>query len=157
MIECIRPGLPYLMSMGLVPHHIRDLVNDLIRDRQGGELKLDAYVEKYGIEVVEKFMDLVDATCIAGFVNPRLVLKPEDVEDPETQLSVKEIHPEDRSAFFHWAQQEVAAEAAIVKSDPRAESPSDAVDDGPEGEPVRLHPDVSGPDGVELAERSDSV
>jgi hypothetical protein len=82
---------------------------------------------------------LINAYCLAGFVEPQLVLT--EAEQKNTnQVLLEAVHPTDRAAFFNWCQQPHAEAAAAVEPFP------DGSDEGVA---------AGGPGGVsEPAERS---
>ena len=49
-------------------------------------------------------IQLADALCLAGFIDPRLVATAADVTDPETELVLDEIARADRMAYWNWCQ-----------------------------------------------------
>lgn len=65
---------------------------------------------------------LIDAYCVAGFVEPRLWLTQDEADDNDWLLS--DIHPSDRIAFFNWCngvQTEAAATVAPFPDRPDAD------------------------------------
>jgi len=83
---------------------------------------------------------LVDAYCVAGFIEPRLCLTEDDQTDADDWL-LSDIHPADRIAFFNWCNGVHTEAAATVE--PFPDRPTEDVATG-------------GPGGVdsEAAERS---
>jgi hypothetical protein len=60
---------------------------------------------------------LVNAYCLAGFVEPQLVAT--EAEQKNTnQILLEAIHPNDRNAFFNWCQQPHAEASAKVEPFP---------------------------------------
>lgn len=74
---------------------------------------------------------LVDAYCLAGFVNPPLAMTEDDLATPEHVL-LADIHPADRTRFFSWCMGQVGEAAATVEPFPDG-SPEGVATGGPGG------------------------
>jgi hypothetical protein len=90
---------------------------------------------------------LINAYCLAGFVEPQLVLT--EAEQKNTnQVLLDAVHPTDRAAFFNWCQQPHAEAAAAVE--PFPDGPDEGVATGGPGrvsEPAERSLEVAGDGG----------
>jgi hypothetical protein len=60
---------------------------------------------------------LIDGYCVAGFVNPELVMTEADQKNTN-QILLEDIHPADRTAFFNWCNGQHTEAAATVEPFP---------------------------------------
>jgi hypothetical protein len=119
-VEVRTPDIASLIGLGLVPVSARELVNQLIRQ---ADIKSEAEASKAASKLVEQspmgaieaYTDLVNATVIAGFVNPKVVLHLKDVVDDDT-VWIDDIDYRDRTAYFEWINVGRGQEADAVKS-----------------------------------------
>jgi hypothetical protein len=90
---------------------------------------------------------LINAYCLAGFVEPQLVLT-EAEQKNTSQVLLEAIHPTDRAAFFNWCQQPHMEAAAAVE--PFPDGPDEGVAAGGPGgvsEPAERSLEVAGDGG----------
>jgi len=146
-----RPPLTLLMQQGKIPHAYRDVVSEQIKkfglkgiqdaDSDTTDQMLDDIAKQYGVDMVTMMPDLVDATCIAGFVSPRLVLRQEDEDLERDVMCIDRIPVEDREAYYDWCNKAMEADVDAVKSPDGQQPPPDASGNAPDGEGVRVPAD----------------
>lgn len=110
------PSLMWLLEAGLIPSTLTGIVDGMIAAGGGApEDKAGAAAElmfaEGGIKAAERMTELVNITCIAGFLDPQLVATPEAITDPDAQMVVTEIDYNDRYRFFALAQRDREGEA----------------------------------------------
>jgi hypothetical protein len=76
---------------------------------------------------------IVDAYCIAGFVEPPLAMT-EDEQTTTAHVLISAIHPSDRIAFFNWCQGQHTEATATAAEFPDG-SPESVATGGPSGMP----------------------
>jgi hypothetical protein len=154
-----RPSLTLMMQQHKIPHTYRDVVSEQIKkfgtkgmqdvDDATTENMLDEIAKKHGVDIITMMPDLIDATCIAGWVKPRLVLTPAEEDLEADVLCIERIPVEDREAFYEWCNQTTEADEVAVKS-PAGNEPTPLTPrNAPDGEGVRMpadrHLDDMGP------------
>lgn len=77
---------------------------------------------------VDRQAAICDAYCIAGFVQPPLIVAESDRTAPD-QVLLRAIHPADRQRFFQWCQGRHTEAPATVTDFPAARELADGVAD----------------------------
>lgn len=161
-----RPSLPYMLQAGLVPATFRSMVDDQIRKLGKAtaakrvdisQLEIEKMIDQYGSGVLTWELDIVNATVIAGFIEPMATLDRGLADDPESPyIHVDDIDYEDRKAFYDWCNAETEAEVDAVKSDAGAAPARGPVGTVSPGEGLRVPADDEF-SGVVVGSRSDAV
>lgn len=83
---------------------------------------------------------IIDATCVAGFIEPALIFSEADRTDDE-QVLITDIHPSDRRRFHQWCNGALMREAAQIAPFPAGPA-ADVAAGGPGGmaEPATVPP-----------------
>lgn len=97
-----------------------------VETAEGRPQPAPAAPEPFDIERVRKDAErnraLIDAYCLAGFVDPPLIYSDKErTEDDQVVISV--IHPSDRMRFFQWANGQHTEAAATVAPFPDGGDP----------------------------------
>jgi hypothetical protein len=146
-----RPSIAHLLQQNKIPHTYRDVVTEQIKrfglkgmgqqDVAASDQMLEDIAKKHGVDIVTMMPDLVNATCIAGWVKPRLVMDEHDEDLSRDIMWIQRVPEDDREAFYDWCNKQTEAEAEAVKSDARPEPTPIAARDAHDGEGVRVPAD----------------
>lgn len=146
-----RPSIAHLLQQNKIPHTYRDVVTEQIKrfglkgmgaqDPAASDAMLEDIAKKHGVDLVTMMPDLINATCIAGWVTPRLVLDEASEDLKKNVMWIGRIPEDDREAFYDWCNKTTEAEAEAVKSDPRQKPTPLTPRDAHDGEGVRVSPD----------------
>ena len=161
-----RPSLPYMLQAGLVPATFRSMIDDQIRKFGKAnapktvdisQLEIEKMIEQYGAGVLTWELDVINATVIAGFIEPMVTMDKALADDPDSPyIFIEEIAYEDRQAFYEWCNAEAEAEVEAVKRDAGEASPGVDLGVVPAGEGLRVSPDPDIP-GMVVGSRIDEV
>jgi len=131
-----RPSLLSLAVGGQVPQHLRKLVDEMVMagvragDRASAQ---DEFLA--GGDPLAKMADLVRATAIAGFVDPKLVEDGRPGPLADDTMYVGEIDIDDLQEYFLWCQRDEEVQASTVATFPREQTEPVLARSG--GSPVR--------------------
>lgn len=131
-----RPSIITLLRSNVIPLPLQERINTLVMagSRGRGDDAVQDVVQG-GIGALMEFLDLADIVCIAGFVDPQVVSTPDQITDPDTQICVDDMDPDDRLAYWRYVIGQEATAAAPVAEFP--DQSNRRLDSGRDGEAVR--------------------
>lgn len=117
-----RPSLLSLAVNGQIPQNLKGIVNAMVLEgsRKDKEQASEEFLS--GDDPLGRMADLVRATAIAGFANPKLVADNTSGPIPNDTMYVSEIDIDDLTEYFYWCQRDEEEKAAAVASFPERES-----------------------------------
>lgn len=102
-------------SLSALPNRLQQRMIEIVqKDRPAGKGGDELMSAKEFFKAAENNLELADLFCMAGFIQPRLVLRPED-RDPNDPYSwpVEALHKDERIAFVRLMDDEGAAEKLL--------------------------------------------